>query len=477
MLTPEQTEIVDKIIKGENVIITGNAGTGKSFLIKHLMGELEGKKVVGLTAMTGMAAVLIGGSTVHSYCGVGIMDRPVGYYVYKLSKTNNPAGERIRKTDILIIDEFSMQSEFFFDNLTSIIASVRKRPIQYVFCGDPKQLPPVVNSLERDESKGRFCFESEKFEEIFKDNVFILKKNFRQVDQVYSKLIDDISIGVVTEPALERLKTRIRKKNMNNDVIHLYGTNSEVYEHNSYRFNKIPEETREYTYSDEFIREGKMVSRVEREKLMDRLASHSRFQTPTVVKKKAFVMCLTNISTETGWVNGTTGYVLDYVDGYPLVCKSMEKSATYLKENKTYDISLKQDTDYHLFDESILDVIETKIGKAIRRGVPLGFAWARTVHKSQGSEFDRVYICGSAIQNSGQAYVALSRVKSIEGLELSCLPRIKVNHKAVEFLEKYQGTCRESEQSAASRPRDTRRTQIGCCAVSLLPGGDSRPAP
>ena len=189
MLSPEQIEIVDKIIEGENVVITGNAGTGKSFLVKYLMDSLKEKKEVGLTAMTGMASVLIGGSTVHSFCGVGIMDRPVGYYVYKLSKANNPAGERIRKTDILIIDEFSMQSEFFFDNLTSIIKSVRKSPIQYVFCGDPKQLPPVVNSLERDESKGRFCFESIKFDEIFKDNVFVLnKKGFDVLNHFFTFL-------------------------------------------------------------------------------------------------------------------------------------------------------------------------------------------------------------------------------------------------------------------------------------------------
>jgi len=439
MLSPQQQEIFKKISDGESVVISGNAGTGKSFMIKYIVDTLGKEKMIGLTAMTGMASVLIGGTTIHSFCGVGILDRTLHHYIYKLSRTNNPAGQRIRTVDILIVDEFSMQSKYFFEMITEIIEKVRKRPIQYVFCGDPKQLPPVSNSLERDDDKKKFCFESPKFEEIFGNNVFILNKNFRQGDSKYSKMIEEISVGLVTEDTLNTLKTKIAKRNMNNDIVHLYGKNEEVYEHNSYRFAKIDEPIREYKYEDSFVQDEKIsyVNEMEVEKLMDRLVRNSRFQTPTSVKKKSFVMCLTNVDQEKGWVNGTTGYVVDYPGGYPLVCRDMKKSAEYLKLKKTYDMDVSVDKDFHLFSPSTLDLIETRIGKAIRTGVPLGLAWARTVHKSQGSEFDKVFICGSSVQNSGQAYVALSRVKTLEGLQLSCLPRIVVNNKAIEFLEKF----------------------------------------
>ena len=440
MLSPQQEQIYKRVLEGKSVVITGNAGTGKSFLIKYIVENI--KKTVGLTAMTGMASVLIGGRTIHSYCGVGILDRSINHYVYKLLKSNNTAGQRIRATDILILDEFSMQSKYFFETITTIIERVRKRPIQYIFCGDPKQLPPVTDSMEEDEDKKKFCFESQKFEEIFKDNVFILKQNFRQGDTSYSKMIDDISNGIVTQDTLEALSNRIGKRNINNDIVHLYGKNEEVYEHNSYRFQKIQEPEKEFEYEDSFVQDEKLVyvNQMEVEKLMERLEKYSRFQTPTLVKKKAFVMCLTNIDQEKGWVNGTTGHVVDYVGGFPLVCRDIKKAAKYFKENQTYDMTLKMDTDFHLFSPSTLDLIESKYGKAIRTGIPLGMAWARTVHKSQGSEFDKVFVCGSSIQNPGQAYVALSRVKTLEGLKLSCIPKIKVNYKAIKFLNKYRET-------------------------------------
>lgn len=439
MLSPQQEEIFKKISEGKSVVITGNAGTGKSFLIKHIVEKLGKTKTIGLTAMTGMASILIGGTTIHSFCGVGILDRSINHYVYKLSRANNVAGQRIKAIDILIIDEFSMQSKYFFEAITTIIKEVRKSQIQYIFCGDPKQLPPVVNSLEEDEDKKKFCFESEKFEKIFKDNIFVLKQNFRQGDTDYSKIIDDISNGIVSKDTLVALSSRITKRNMNNDIVHLYGKNEQVYQHNSYRFEKIEEPEKEFNYTDTFVQDERLlyVSEIEIQKLMERLVRYSRFQSPTLVKKKAFVMCLTNVDQEKGWVNGTTGYVVDYVGGFPLVCKSMKKSAEYLKENKTYDTTLSLDKDFRLFSDSTLDIIETKIGKAIRTGVPLGLAWARTIHKSQGSEFDKVFVCGSSVQNPGQAYVALSRVRTLEGLQLSCIPKIKVNYKAIKFLNKF----------------------------------------
>lgn len=439
LLTPQQEKIFKKIVDGENVVIAGNAGTGKSFLIKYIIDTLGEKKTIGLTAMTGIASVLIGGITIHSFCGVGILDESLNYYVYKLLQHNNPAGQRIRGTDILILDEFSMQSQYFFETITTIIEKVRKPPIQYVFCGDPKQLPPVSNSLERDETKKKFCFESEKFQKIFKDNVFVLDKNFRQGNSDYSKMIEEISIGILTQETEEALKRRIAKRNMNNDIVHLYGRNDEVYEHNTYRFDKIEEPIKEYKYEDAFIQDQKLVyvNEMEIQKLMERLEKLSRFQIPTEVKKKAFMMCLTNVDQEKGWVNGTTGHVIDYVGGYPLLCRDIKKSADYLKTGKTYD-DVATDKDFRVFSSSTLDMIECKFGKAIRTGVPLGLAWARTVHKSQGSEFDKVFVCGTSIQNAGQAYVALSRVKTLEGLQLSCMPRVRVNTKAIEFLDKFK---------------------------------------
>lgn len=441
MLSDEQKLVFERIKTGNNVCIMGSAGSGKSFLIQEIAKWAESNnKVIGLTAMTGMASVLIKGSTVHSYCGIGILDKSIDYYVKKLMQPMNPAGDRVRATDILVVDEFSMQSKYFFEKLLSILEQVRIKikPIQFVFSGDPKQLPPVVSSYEANNDKKKFCFESEKFDSVFGKNIYLLTKNFRQIDKKYAEDLEKISYGIETPEVLERLKTRIKPYNIESDIVHIYGTNEEVFKHNMYRFERIKELEKIYHFEDLYVPNVGGDARNEM-KLLELMKKYSRFQKPTIVKKQAFVMCLTNVDIDRGWCNGTTGYLIDYKNNYPIVCKDMHKTVKYIQNPKPDKDIYLTDSDFFWFKPSVLDIIEDKKGKVERIGVPLGLAWARTVHKSQGSEFEKIYVCGTAISNPGQAYVALSRVKTLRGLSLSKLPEIKPNHIAINFIEKIKG--------------------------------------
>ena len=440
-LDEEQEKIFNKIKEGKNVVIMGSGGTGKSFLIKEVRRRLKNKNV-GITAMTGIAAININGETIHHYAGLGILNKDDYFYINKL-KNNSLNSVRFRSTDILIIDEFSMMSKYFFEKMMRIFNSVNK--LQIILSGDPKQLKPVFTKWDEDDKK-KFCFESKIYEELFKDNIFVLKKNHRQKDDYYVKNLEKIGMGILEDEFKEEIKKKIKPINRDLDIVHLYNSNQEVFEHNDYRYKKL--KTKEYVYkfedSVEPIRED--CDYFDKISLLEKLEKYSRFKDDVKVKKDCYVMCLLNIDIDSGWANGTCGWIVDFFLGYPLICKNENKKNEYKKDRKKFlmgeileglPLIKNNDLDFLHFMPMNVDIYENKIGKAIRTGVPLTLAYARTVHKTQGCEMDNIYITTSKMNMEGQIYVAMSRVKSMDGLNISGIPIVRYNDKAIEYIKKY----------------------------------------
>jgi len=442
-LSPEQQIAFDKYIQGKNIFITGPGGTGKSTLIKKIQTDANKKRLnIQVCALTGCAAVLIGckAKTIHSWAGIGLGNGSIGINVKKVSM-NKYKQKTWKNVDVLVIDEVSMMSQKIFEMLNAIGKTIRDnaRPfggIQVIFLGDFYQLPPVGNKDEIDTV--RFCFESPLWNETFsKENTVQLKKIFRQTDEVYTKILNQIREGRVKKSSNDLLLTLVGKKPEEGSIIQptkLFPIRSKV--------DAINESKMKELNSPEFEFKIKMLKNLpttEREKELEKEKGHPipKFTPEQIdaelhnihnsvlcndvlkLKVGAQVMCVVNIELPTGGMicNGSQGVVVNFSEqGMPIV---------------KYRNGTEMTMTYHSWDS------ENIIGVGVSQ-IPLILAWAITIHKSQGATMDVAEIdVGSGIFECGQTYVALSRVKSLEGLYLSSfdVTKIFINKKVREFYD------------------------------------------
>jgi ATP-dependent DNA helicase PIF1 len=439
-LSREQQIAYDKYVEGNNIFITGPGGTGKSALIqmifKHAVSQFRDIQV---TALTGCAAVLLNckAKTLHSWAGIGLGNNTVERLVDKI-KRNKFSKAMWRSTEILVVDEISMLSLKLFNLLNEIGKAVRgnSRPfggIQLIFSGDFFQLPPVGDNGDPDTQ--RFCFESEDWNDVFKVSCQIqLKKIYRQTDDTYSSILNQIREGkikrksndlllkYVGRPLNESLiaePTKIFPTRAKVDNINLTKMSALVGEEKVYciKFVKNTEVTKaERTQQNEF-------SATEIQMEHEFLANNLICEREMVLKVGSQVMCIVNIQTEQGQgleiCNGSQGIVTEFcsITGFPKV-KFNNGNERYMER--------------HVWNSD-------KIPGVGVSQVPLILAWALTIHKSQGATLDAAEIdVGNDIFECGQTYVALSRVKSLDGLYLSSfnVTRIKINRKVKDFYDK-----------------------------------------
>jgi ATP-dependent DNA helicase PIF1 len=435
-LSLEQQNAFDKFILGENVFVTGSAGSGKSELIRKIYRHcISNRKGIQVCALTGCASILLNckAKTVHSWSGIGLGNGSVDVLINKI-KQNLYKKKAWTEISVLVIDEVSMMSIKLFDTLDAIGRGVRNNHlpfggIQVILSGDFYQLPPVGNYNDVDTM--RFCFESEDWNNVFKKNCQIqLVKIFRQTDNKYISILNQVREGVVKRSSNDLLKSRVGLIPPEGNVItQLYPRRNSVETINCNKMKELttPEHTFEIQLltnlpilSDEDKRKRNRIGKVEIDIELQHIKTNLLCEPTLKLKVGAFVMCIVNmeISSDIVLCNGSQGIITGFseITRLPIV-----------RFNNGCEVTINY---YTWTSENIPGIGVSQI--------PLILAWAITIHKSQGTTLDMAQIdVGRGIFEAGQTYVALSRVKSLDGIYLTSfdVTRIKINRKVKEFYD------------------------------------------
>ena len=403
MLSPSQQHAYDLFTQGKNIFISGQAGTGKSFIINMIYNHAKlNNKKINVTALTGCAALLLNmkATTIHSWGGIGIGGE-VSTLISNIRKYKKLENWTI---DILVVDEVSMMSKSLFELLDTIGKKLRKNPkpfggIQLVFCGDFYQLPPIDDS---------FCFESPSWNQTF-DKTILFTKNYRQQDDGFQQLLNEVREGNIS-PEGCKLLLDCTKKEVGDGIkpTIIYPTKRLADQVN--QFENLTLESDSHTYKSN---KSNLIGHISLE--LDKQIKKGGIDETIVLKIGSQVMCIVNLDQDIGVVNGSQGLVIDFSDGFPIVqfktCKMIIKP--HLWKNDKYE------------NDGIYQI-------------PLILSWAITIHKAQGISLDEAMInIGSSVFEYGQTYVALSRVRTKEGLYIKSLDisRIKANPKVIEFYK------------------------------------------
>ncbi len=416
-LSPEKKYAIDLLEEEENIFITGGAGTGKSFLLNFIKRYYADKNLA-ITASTGIAAVNISGSTIHSWSGIGLAKLPPtqiakNIFSAKMSKLRR----KILHTKILAIDEISMLSAETFDKLSEVLKIVRDSPkpmggLQILLFGDFLQLPPVSKFGE---DKAQFCFNSDAWQELNLKTIN-LKETFRQKDQKFVNLLNNLRFNQLDEHDHEILisRTNAKDKNLAIKPTILTSHNKKAEEINQQMLNKIPSST--IAFEAEYFGDKKKV---------ELLQKNCIAQQSLALKIGAQVMMTKNTYQKDGIINGSLGII----EGF-----SPKKSYPIVKFNNGKKITIKaEEWLIERFDENKKQLI-TEAGMS---QIPLILAWAITIHKSQGLTLDKISCDLSNIFSPGQAYVALSRARNLDGVFIRSInfDRIKADKEAIEFYQ------------------------------------------
>ena len=401
------------------VFVSGNAGTGKTTLIRYLRDTLELRSVV--LAPTGVAALNAGGATIHSFF----------HFPPRLQDPRDlraPSDRRLlQKLELLVIDEVSMLRCDVLDCIDAVLRASRgsDRPfggVQLLFIGDMFQLPPVVPRDEWEILQGRgygspyffsaFSLRSMSLVHVELDHVY------RQTDPTFVSLLNRLRVAEDTEMAIEDLNDRCHGIDDAEHELTLACTNRVADQRNAHAMDALD--------SPEYLLRGTIEGKLRLDK--DRLPSPLELR----LKIGAQVMFTRN-DEQQRWVNGSLGVVREVTDDAVVVQLTGEERGVYEV------LPVSWETYEYGLDAAEERIVAYKVGEY--RQFPLMLAWAVTIHKSQGKSLDSILVdFGSGAFAPGQAYVALSRCRSLEGIRLSrplrladvwCDPRIRRFYEAL----------------------------------------------
>ncbi len=446
-----------ELMEGTNrhVFITGRAGTGKSTLLEYFRDTT--KKSVAVLAPTGVAALNVRGQTIHSFCRFKpdvtqdkVKKLPRGSYRPRSGRTDYAAGNAdiYKKFEAIVIDEISMVRADLLDCVEKFLRLNGPKPkqlfggLQMIFIGDLYQLPPVVTSAERELFNGTH-YETPYFfsSRIFQNPGFVmefveLEKIYRQTEEDFIGLLNAIRNRSATEVELDRLNFRYDPDFVPPDdefYVTLTSTNDLAFERNREKLERL--RGRSYSYA------GFLEGEFERSSLpTDEMLE---------LKVGAQVMLLNN-DLKGRWVNGSIGRVVKVIQ------EKGEDDLVRIELQNGLTVDVGPNV-WELFrfalDKDSQEIVSEPVGAFTQ--YPLKLAWAITIHKSQGKTFDRVIIdFGRGTFAHGQAYVALSRCTSFEGLVLKKPIRaghIRMDWNVVRFLTRYQYKKADEKLSYAQK--------------------------
>lgn len=431
--TEEENEDYKKVLtlllNGENVFLTGFAGTGKSYILNKLKEKF--KKKLTITSTTGIAAVNIKGQTLHSWAGVGLCKNPINKTIEKI-RTRASILKQILNCKILAIDEISMLNIETFEYVDQVLKAIRNSfepfgGIQVLLIGDFFQLPPVEKEnmgeyalFENNSPTRRYCFDSPLWED-FKFKNVVLKENYRQSESKFINALADMRTNSLTQNDIELFESRETNLNtFETDILHIFSTNNEADRYNSAKFNMIDEPVRIFAAQDGVYRGTKPIysNFTENENyILEIFGRNCRADKNIALKKGARVMLLVNMDFNKGLINGSCGNIIEFG----------EETITIKFDNGVTSAIPKHKFEYYYHDKIAAE----------RTQFPLKLAYGITIHKSQGMTLDKLVVDCSRIFERGQAYVAMSRVRTLDGLYLKSFSKEKVmvDSHVAEFYE------------------------------------------
>lgn len=438
-LSDEQQRLFEYIESTDaHVFVTGRAGTGKSTLLSYLIDNTQ--KSVAVCAPTGVAALNVGGATIHSLFGFpfGVLGN------VDLSKhMRRYTRELLAAIDILVIDEVSMVNADMMDAMSramGIARGKRKVPFggaQVVMFGDPYQLAPVPPQNPEEIAYMAENYQSNWFFDahVWRDSAlerYELIEIFRQTDGHFKDILNAIRDGSCTQDMIDELNRLAVRPMPHDDILRLATINRTVDSVNTSRLAQIAEKPRIYnaTASGDL----KAFERVKPadERLELKVGAQVMFikNDDSSPFKDSDGMALRR------WVNGTIGTVVDFKSDSHVVVEvdgELMDVGRATWEKVRYEIEEYFDEDTNQVKEKLVAVPVAEF-----KQLPLRLAWGVTIHKSQGQTYDEVMIdMGAGAFAPGQTYVALSRVRSLEGLYLSRAIRmsdVKIDQRVLAFM-------------------------------------------
>ena len=410
-LTEEQRRVMDHLLNGENVFLTGGGGVGKSYLLSVIYTEFPGlmqalsNKVprIQICALTGCAALLLGhkAKTIHSWAGIGLGKGTVGELYVKIRR-NQKAMRKWLCTELLIIDEVSMMTAELLDKLNELGKKIRGSPkpfggIQVLLVGDFYQLPPVNKS----EEATVFAFESAAWREAIHCTIELTEIQ-RQKDPVFQGVLKEARAGCLSKESCVILRTREGLDWKDNKIkpTLLFPRRAEVEMINDTNLRALSGEKQ--VYKARLAYDGKTPKAFsEKEEhfqhVLEAFDNNAPYAKELELILNAQVMLIANVDPDAGLVNGSRGVVVGFC------------AATHLPMVEFIN-GVRKPVGTHAWPIEEYEF-------ASRAQIPLRLAWACTTHKSQGASLDSALVdIGSGNFEYGQAYVALSRARSLEAL-------------------------------------------------------------
>lgn len=403
-LSPEQ-RFAALAESGRNTFLTGPAGTGKSFNIDGFTAE---HPYVDVTASTGVAALNVGGMTIHRWSGM-LLGPKAGEdfddYFRTLGRDNRPgvrrAFNRVRDAGCLVIDEISMLPGRLLDYLDFHCRAIRRdnRPfggIQIISTGDFLQLPPVRTDIRADYD---WAFASRAWTGAGFHTVELTTIR-RQDDPGFAAALSAFRVGRIDHGVAAMLRPRVALF-PERDLTRLLTHNTQVDRWNDYCLGELP--------GEEWISEAETIGPEHHVRFLE-----NNLLTPRLLRLKTGARVIFTVNRpDEGYVNGQTGSVVATGRG-GIAVESNGGIVTVEPYTWNYD---PHDDDSASFTQ-----------------FPLRLAYAMTIHKAQGLTLNSAFVDIRAAREPGQAYVALSRVRTLDGLHLKDWPKgVFVSQRAIDF--------------------------------------------